>query len=148
MNKELRDARWEPIAANKETILAIPDGEVIYYAQFRDDAGNLSEIVSSKIILDTTPPKIKQFHLNDGAEWTNHAEKKVSLTIDAEGATQMAISHSTDFSNTKWEPFKETIPNFELPGEDGEKIVYLKLKDEPGNESKVAIAKINLKRTF
>ena len=147
-NKSFRDVKWEPIAANKEIILAEPDGEKTFYAQFADDAGNLSEIVSSKIILDTTPPKLNKFTINDGAEWTNDAEKKVDLKIDAEGAHEMMVSVNPGFENSSWEPFKSSISRYELPGEDGEKILFIMLKDEPGNISKVAAAKINLKRTF
>ncbi|MCK5702040.1 MAG: hypothetical protein KAI29_12840, partial [Cyclobacteriaceae bacterium] len=147
-NKSFRDVKWEPIASSKEIILSEADGEKTYYAQFSDDAGNLSEIVKSKIILDTTPPKFNKFAINDGAEWTNHAEKKVNLSIDAEGAMEMMISDNPGFSNSSWESFKSTIPNYELPGEDGEKVLFIKLKDESGNVSRVATAKINLKRTF
>lgn len=147
-NNTFRDVRWEPIATSKEFHLAIPDGEVEYFAQFSDDAGNLSPVVSSKIILDTTPPKINKLSINDGAEWTNHAEKKVSITIDAEGANEMMVSNNPMFADSSWEPYKKSISNFELPGEDGEKVVFIKLKDEPGNISKVATAKINLKRSF
>ncbi|MCK5372260.1 MAG: hypothetical protein KAQ62_27050, partial [Cyclobacteriaceae bacterium] len=147
-NKSFRDVKWEPIVTSKELLLAEADGEKIFYAQFSDDAGNISEIVSGKIILDTTPPKLTKFAINNGAEWTNDTEKKVNLSIDAEGASEMIISDNASFTNSSWEPFKSTVTLFELPGEDGEKVLFIKLKDEQGNESKVATAKINLKRTF
>ena len=147
-NKSFRDVKWQPIASSKEIILDAVDGKKVYYAQFSDDAGNLSEVVSSNIILDTTPPIIRKFTINDGAEWTNHTEKKINLSIDAEGANEMMVSDNPGFNNSSWEPFNSTITSYELPGEDGEKILFIKLKDEPGNMSKVATAKINLKRSF
>ncbi len=146
--KNLRDAKWEPLATEKEIVLSEPDGEKVFYAQFRDDAGNVTEIINSKIILDTTPPKISKFIINDGEEWTNNTEKKVTLNIDAEGATEMMVSSDPNFSNASWQPFKSKITDFILPGDDGEKILFLKLKDEPGNISRVARARINLKRSF
>jgi len=91
---------------------------------------------------------VNKFSINDGAEWTNHAEKKVNITVDAEGANEMMVSNNPTFADASWEPYKKTISDFELPGEDGEKFVFIKLKDEPGNISKVATAKINLKRSF
>ena len=147
-NKSFRDVKWEPIVTSKELILAEADGEKIFYAQFSDDAGNISEIVSGKIILDTTPPKITKFAIDNGAEWTNDTEKKVNLSIDAEGASEMIISDNPSFTNSSWESFKSAVTLFELQGEDGEKVLFIRLKDEQGNESKIATAKINLKRTF
>ena len=147
-NKSFRDVKWEPIVTSKELILAEADGEKLFYAHFSDDAGNISEIVSGKIILDTTPPKLTKFAIDNGAEWTNDTEKKVNLSIDAEGASEMIISDNPSFTNSSWESFKSFVTLFELQGEDGEKVLFIRLKDEQGNESKVATAKINLKRTF
>ena len=147
-NKSFRDVKWEPVASKKEIILAEADGEKIYYAQFSDDAGNLSEVVSSKIILDSTPPKLNKFTINNGAEWTNHVEKKVNLSIDSEGTNEMMISDNPGFNNSSWEPFNSTVTNYKLSGEDGEKTPFIKLKDDAGNVSKVATAKIKLKRSF
>ncbi len=146
--KNFRDAKWEPIVTSKEIILSPPDGEKTFYIQFSDDAGNQSEIISSKIILDTTPPIIKKFLINDGAEWSNDAGKKVNLSIDAEGASEMVIGTRPGLDNSSWEPFKSSVSNYELSGDDGEKVLYLKLKDESGNISKIATAKIKLKRSF
>lgn len=147
-NKSFRDVKWQAVTSSKEIILSEADGEKIYYAQFRDDAGNLSEVISSKIILDTSSPKFKNFTIDDGAEWTNHAEKKVTLSIVAEGANEMMISDKPSFKDSSWETFESTIANYELPGEDGEKVLFIKLRDEPGNVSKVVTAKIILKRSF
>ena len=108
----------------------------------------MSEVVSSSIILDTTPPKVNSFTINDGAEWTNDAEKKVNIALDAEGADEMMMSNTPGFENSSWLPFKSTISDYVLPGEDGEKILFLKLKDEIGNVSRISTAKINLKRSF
>lgn len=147
-NKYFKDTKWQPIDSSKEFAIAEEDGEKIFYAQFRDEAGNLSEIIENSIVLDTTPPKLNKFSINDGAEWTNHNEKKVKLSIEADGANEMMISDTPEFSNSSWQSFEPSISNFELPGEDGEKILFLKLRDELGNVSKVGSSKINLKRSF
>jgi hypothetical protein len=60
----------------------------------------------------------------------------------------MMISNNPDFSGCSWEPYKKEIRNYVLPGDDGEKILFVKLRDEPGNVSRVVTAKINLKRSF
>lgn len=146
--EDFKDARWEPFAQSKEYVFTEPDGEKTFFAQFIDDAGNHSEVTHAKIILDTTPPKFNKFTINNGEEWTNDEGKKVTLNIDATDATEMMIGHNPDFTGAAWEPFKQVISNYTLPGEDGEKIIFIKLRDEPGNTSRIVSAKINLKRSF
>ena len=146
--KDFRNAQWEPYTTSKEIVFTEPDGKKTFYAQFIDDAGNQSEVVTSMIILDTTPPKINAFTIDNGEEWTNNPDKKVKIKIDATDALEMMIGNSPDFGNATWESFTGEIPDYILPGEDGEKILFLKLRDEPGNISRVVSSKINLKRSF
>ena len=146
--QDFKNARWEPYATTREYIFTEPDGEKTFYAQFVDDAGNQSEVTHAKIILDTTPPKINKLTIDNGEEWTNSQDKKVTLSIDAIDATEMMIGDNPDFTNASWEPFKPSIPDYILPGDDGEKVIFIRLRDEPGNISRVVSAKINLKRSF
>ncbi len=146
--ENFRDVQWEPYGTSKEIVLAEPDGEKKYYAQFADDAGNLSTVVSASIILDTTPPEISSFTIDNGAEWTNNKEKKVLIQINADGPAEMMISNSMNFEGGKWEPYQPKLVDYELPGDDGEKTIYIRVRDEAGNISNVAHAKINLKRSF
>jgi hypothetical protein len=146
--EDFKDTRWESYSSTKEFVFTEPDGEKTFYAQFSDDAGNYSEIISSKIILDTTPPKLNSFTIDNGEEWTNREDKKVVLNIDAADALEMMISDNPEFANASWEQFKPKLQDYVLPGEDGEKTIFIKLRDEPGNVSRVVSAKINLKRSF
>ena len=50
------DGTWEDYATSATYALAGADGPKTVYVQFTDDAGNLSEVVSDEIGLDTTPP--------------------------------------------------------------------------------------------
>jgi hypothetical protein len=147
-NEEFRNARWEPLSNQKIIILSEPDGEKVFYAQFRDEAGNDSEIVSSGIILDTKPPKITTFSIDRGLEWTNNAQKKVLISIKGDDAAEMMVSDKVSFEGADWLPYTQTIEDYILPGEDGEKNLYLILRDEAGNVSRPAHARINLKRSF
>ncbi|MDZ7606697.1 MAG: hypothetical protein U5K79_14160 [Cyclobacteriaceae bacterium] len=147
-HENFRDARWEPYLVSREIVLNEADGEKTFYVQFVDDAGNMSDVVSSKIMLDTTPPVIKSFIINGGEEWTNDSNKKVKLSIESDGATEVMISDNPTFTGGNWQPFSAVISDHTLPGEDGEKIIFIQLRDEIGNVSRPASAKINLKRTF
>lgn len=148
MDKNFRDTQWEPLGGIKEIVLLEGDGVKTVYARFKDQAGNMSEIVSDDILVDTTPPTIIDFKIDDGAEWTNDKEKKVDLYIEAEQAKQMRIDHDPAFSNSKWQPFSSTIEDYQLPGDDGLKTIFVRLKDEAGNVSQPVSAKIKLKRSF
>ncbi len=147
-DKNFRGTDWEPVGGFKEIIILEGDGEIEVFAQFKDQADNLSEIVSDKIILDTTPPRLNSFTIDNGEQWTNNKDKKVVLTIVAEDATEMRIDHDPAFTTSSWQKYTKTVNDFILPGEDGEKVIFLMLKDEAGNTTKIANAKINLKRTF
>ena len=113
-----------------------------------DDAGNMSDVVQSKIILDSTPPLIKSFSIDGGQEWTNDKDKKVKLSIQADDATEIMISDNPSFTSGNWQTFSTAALDYILPGDDGEKFVFIQLRDEIGNVSRPASAKINLKRTF
>jgi len=147
-HENFRDARWEPYATSREIVLNEADGEKTFYVQFTDDAGNLSDLVNGKIILDTTPPTIKSFIINDGAQWTNDTNKKVKFSIDTDGASEIMISENATFTNSNWQPFSSGSLDYTLSGEDGEKTIYIQLRDEAGNVSRQAGSKINLKRSF
>ncbi len=147
-HENFRDAKWEPYATTRDIVLNEADGEKNYYVQFTDDAGNLSEVAQGMIILDTTSPIIKNFTINDGAQWTNDTNKKVKLAIDTDGASEIMISDNATFTNSTWQPFSSGVSEYVLSGEDGEKSIFIQLRDEAGNVSRQAGSKINLKRSF
>ena len=146
-DKDFKNTGWILYEETLEKVLTGPDGEITLYAQFGDEAGNQSKVVSASIILDTTPPKIVSFIINDGSEWTNTQDKKVKLHLRAEGAKEMMIGDQPGLENGKWENFKSDT-EYILPGEDGKKDIYIKLRDEVGNVSKTVHVVINLKRSF
>ncbi len=146
-NEKFKNATWGPYEKKVEETVSGPDGKITFYVQFRDEAGNISKTVSTSVLLDSTPPKIDAFIINDGSEWTNAKDKKVMLHIKAEGAKEMKISDNPGAEGGKWVLFKSTV-DYVLPGEDGQKHIYLQLRDEAGNVSAVAHAIINLKRSF
>jgi hypothetical protein len=60
MHISTNKATWtalQPYATAMVCNLPAGDGTKSVYAQFADDAGNLSDIISAAITLDTTPPK-------------------------------------------------------------------------------------------
>jgi hypothetical protein len=153
--KEMRIAQkgfsqgvWEPFASSKTITLDGDDGEKELAVFFRDEAGNVSDPLVARIILDRTPPLPVDITIDNGAGWTNHTEKKVTLQLNVRGADEMMLSNNASFEGGEWIPFKDSVTDYVLPGEDGEKIIFVKFRDKAGNISPTLTGKINLKRSF
>lgn len=142
--EKFSDAKWEPFKTTKDWTLDGNDGVKTVYAQFKDKAGNLSPIVKDQILLDFQPPADITIKINNGASVTSRRE--VTLLINAPDAKYISVSNSSKFSSKSlWEKF--TIKQFKkwiLDGNDGEKTVYVQVKDAAGNTSGVVNAKITL----
>jgi hypothetical protein len=144
-------AKWEKMTEQPVTWqLDKPsvDGLKKVSARYRDESGNESQSVTAEIILDRKPPYDINLLINRGDTITNHPNKRVILQTSAQEATQMIISSSSDFSNSRWFNYVDGKNiNYILPGDDGLKEVHVKFRDEAGNETEPVMAKILLKRT-
>jgi len=126
---------WESFAASRPRVLVAGDGPKIVYVRFRDALGNESGVMSAGILLDTVAPT-GTVTVNTGAEWT--ASTAVTLTLtsddgDGSGAAWMRFSNDgVDWS--AWEALSATRA-WSLASGDGDKIVYLQLRDGAGNVS-------------
>lgn len=146
MDAAFTNSRWINYQAGKNIPFTLPgdDGMKEVFARFRDEAGNVSEVVSQKILLDRTPPIVGEVKINGGDNGTN--VQTVGLTLNAQGATHMMISNRIDFPEAKWESYN-TSKQFTLVGEDGIKFVFVRYRDGIGNISEIAYDRIGLDRT-
>jgi hypothetical protein len=141
-------ARWETFKTTRDWVLDGEDGEKTIFMLFKDDAGNINpDTLQKTIALDRFPPKSLSFKINNGAEWCNDPEKKVSLLIKALEADFMMISNNSDLSQGTWEPYTES-KEWILDGDDGEKVIYVKVKDKYGNQTDIVSSRIKLDRKF
>ena len=60
----------------------------------------------------------------------------------------MAIGTDPTLKSASWESYNPEVKDFVLPGEDGEKILFVRFRDEAGNVSAIISSKVNLKRSF
>ncbi|MCS7018649.1 MAG: hypothetical protein RMJ87_00915 [Cytophagales bacterium] len=142
---DFSDAEWQPYKTTMEWQFdpAI-QGERTIFVKFRDQAQNESVIASDNIILDNTPPEDCSIIINGGAKYAEDPDKFVELRLSAKGAVFMMISNHLSFIGARWEPFREVVPKWKLVGENGEKTVYVRFKDEYGNETGIVKASIIL----
>ncbi|MBX2841828.1 MAG: hypothetical protein KTR26_08645 [Flammeovirgaceae bacterium] len=120
-----------------------PDGVRKIFIKFRDVAGNDSEVISEDILIDTKAPFGMDIKINDDKKFTKRQDNHVSLKIIAREADFMLISANKDFSGADWIPYTERI-DWTLDGNDGNKIIYAKFKDNSGNESGIVSDEIIL----
>ena len=123
------------------------DGKKTVYVQFKLKSGEVTEVFSDDILLDTTPPTDLSIEFDVDGEYFTDPSLKIPLYIQAKGAKFMKLSNTPSFYATRWEIFKEEIEEWHLAsGEDGPRFVYVKFKDVAQNESQVINAKIIVDR--
>lgn len=123
-------------------------GKKTVYGQVKDAAGNVSATFSDDIyyyLVDAQAPQVSLL-INGGAETTS--SRQVQLEVKAQDdltpATGLEARFSDDFSSwTAWEPY-QPYRSWTLPSGDGQKTVYVQVKDQSGNIG-TAYARITLK---
>ncbi len=144
-------SRWRAYSnLNFSWVLPGSDGDKQVFVRFKDIAGNISQPYADSIKLDRTPPKEGSIKINEGNKITNNTNKKVKLKLFAEDAVQMRLANRFDFvepdgSSSPWINYQEDY-EWTLVGPDGLKTVYAQFKDDIGNVSKTAIARIGVDR--
>ncbi|WP_027001564.1 hypothetical protein [Hugenholtzia roseola] len=110
------------------------DGEYFVFAKFRDRAGNISELISDKVGLDTQAPVRYGIVIDGNVPFTTNKKGEVSLVLTAIGATEMKVSNQADFKGAEWQPYQRNLKWLLTEGE-GEKKVYAKFRDNAKNET-------------
>ncbi|NLR90611.1 MULTISPECIES: hypothetical protein [Flammeovirga] len=149
-DKDFTDDQWVKFKyyVYDHYLSAAEDGEKTVYVRFKDDAENVTDAVSASILLDRQEPVNERLIINNGEEYTNDKSGRVSLEIFAEGATEMKVSNDRYFKqNIKWEPYATSKDWLIKHSTDGEKFVYVKFRDEAGNESLITEGRITLDTT-
>ncbi len=89
-------------------------------------------------------PEANFVSINEEAYYTR--EKKVTLSLSAEGAYQMAVSNELNFEGVSWEKYSSN-KEWVLSSGEGEKNVYVKFRSEQGGVSRVVQDSIILDMT-
>lgn len=122
---------WEALKTSFGWPIGTEDGTQFVYVQVSDKAG-LITTVSGTIILDTTAPS-GSFAIDDDAAYTTDrtVELRLRFTDDFE-LEGMRVGDSPDLSTVEWGPFVN-LTQHELPEEEGERIVWVEVRDMAGN---------------
>ncbi len=148
---------WETYTTSKSWTLSSGDGSKTVYAQFKDNAGNVSASVSDGIILDTTPPTA-------GTTSSPAIKNTAPFTVSFSGASdtlsglsQIILFYKKDAGAwTSGESLGYAIDNpggsgsfsFNPPAGDGVYGFKLRAKDKAGNFSAIPSGSADSQTTY
>jgi len=127
---------WEafPQTKTKPWTLSSGDGDKRVYYQFADYFGEISDVYSDTIILDTIAPT-GSILINGGEAFTSSTSVSLTLTgVDlSSGVDQMRLSSTGSWNSDTdgWESFSSS-KSWALSSGDGFKNVFYQLKDSAG----------------
>lgn len=130
---------------------SLSDGVKTIYAQFLDNAGNASAVVSATIVVDTQDPSMVSLGIARGARasvdgYTDSALVQLTLNANAEpnaGFVSVRVANSTSaLARTPYAPLAQAVAWFLDPATQGTKTVYAEFRDAAGNTAPVQSAPI------
>ncbi len=134
---------WLPFKANVgQWSFNSGEGEKVIYVQLKDKFGNTTPVMKESVFVDKTPPQNATVKIVAEKGFINNPTKQVTLDLVAEDAKYMMISNVKGFLKARWQAFRPST-KWALEGSaDGLREVYIKYRDEAGNETAIVSAQI------
>jgi len=111
------------------------DGAKTVYARLETKPGEYGPVVSSSIILDTVPPRVKSLEINGGQAHTTtaHVGLRIAATDNDGGAMKFRVRDN----GSQWTGWKELLAHLShrLGKEDGKHSLEVQVCDNAGNVS-------------
>ncbi|MCK5690621.1 hypothetical protein KAI87_15180, partial [Myxococcota bacterium] len=146
---------WVDVAGSQDLNLVMTsEGSKTINAKFKDGVGNEIDAAPQSVILDTVAPVAGNLLLTGtvGAStldtsWTRvvAVSADVSTFSDAD-IIEMMVSNDSTFNGALWQDYLTSFTWF-LPAGDGQKTVWVKVRDGAGNESIASSYTIGLDQT-
>lgn len=122
------------------------DGKKTVYVKFKMKSGEITDVFTDDIVLDTQPPKNMKLEFDMDGEYYNDTTLETVIYIDARDAKFMKLSNTKSFYGDKWQVVKEDIDWTLAPGDDGPRYVFARFIDAAQNESETIFIKLILDR--
>lgn len=136
---------WLPVTSAVNFTLSSADGLKTLYVRYRDAAGNLSDIVSAQVLLDTRPPQQPFVRIGDGSGYSNASLATLTLSA-SEGPVYYRATTDGVLDNKPWKAYV-TSASIDLGTTPGQRTVMVQFQDAAGNVSQVATAQTLLDRS-
>ena len=125
---------WVSYSATLSWEIAQTGGTATVYMKFRDEAGNETSCISDTVVHDVTAPTGGSLSISSGNSYSTSSS--VTLGLSVTGASEMYITNSSGCSTGgTWEAYSTTKTGWTLGSSNGTARVYVKYRDEAGNES-------------
>jgi len=139
---------WVGFSATRSITLSAGDGPKTVRVLFRDAAGNQSVELTAAITLDVAPPTDLALTITgDGPAGTTRSAGvtlAIAATDTASGLAEMMLANDAAYTDAEWQSFSSGTA-WTLTGNDGDKRVYVKVRDRAGNTAETS-AQITLDR--
>ena len=127
------DGRWEAFATNKNWKIKQSNANATVYVKYKNESGRESLCISDSIIHDNREPFKTSISINNDDDLSYSTA--VTLTITAQEASEMYVTNDKGcVHGGKWEVYSES-KNWTLGEILTSTDVYVKFRDEAGNES-------------
>jgi subtilisin family serine protease len=128
---------WLTAASSCSFDLPGGEGEKTVEAEFRDDAGNVSDVVTVAVGLDLTAPEAEAPVISGDEGWRNYRTAEMALSASDPGGDLASGVESVRFRNEAgafgaWLPYGSTV-EWELSAGNGGKTVSAEFRDRAGN---------------
>jgi len=140
-NSDFSGANWENFLNPGVFPLSEADGEKKIYLKFKYSDGTVTSSQMTSLTLDTTPP-IQPVLTYTGEPVVNKLNVEVNLSVT--NADYYFLSTNLLFTTGTWETLVSKASIQLIPG-DGLKKIYVKYRDEAGNETPVVFTSVTLK---
>ncbi|MFT5915551.1 MAG: hypothetical protein ACI81T_002052 [Bacteroidia bacterium] len=137
---DFEGVEWGEYSTSKEWELKGEDGIRKLFIEYQDSAQNVTNAVFSQIILDREAPKPVSIAINDGEKRTRDAH--VTISVKAEGATQMQTSLVPKFKSSNWITYSDAPFIIAFDNIRGDRKIYTHFRDEARNISESISASI------
>ncbi len=115
---------------------SLADGTLTFSGLISYESGVKSGKVSRTLTKDTVSPTGASLSINNGRTFSSSNRVELTIAVDENSASLMALSNRADFKDANMEPIVKN-KNWLFEGSDGEKKVWLKLVDDNRNETLV-----------
>ncbi|PWJ44978.1 hypothetical protein BC781_1011374 [Sediminitomix flava] len=137
-HEDFSDAEWLPYSTQVDWQLEPGDGVRTVYVRYFSKTQTSSEIISDKIIVDTTPPQ--QLHaeiLPVPAEFRVLYYRDIQILFRGEDIAYYQISEQEDFKYAPWRPYSNLLffYGFKANLQTGKRTLYVRMRDWAGNVS-------------
>ncbi|MFZ1559065.1 MAG: IPT/TIG domain-containing protein, partial [Saprospiraceae bacterium] len=135
---------WQPYQPSAEWFFSKGDGNKVIYTQFRDMAGNVSQVYTQSFLIDTFGPT-GTLTINNGAIDTISRDVMLGLNADDHDGTGVSNLFLSNNGTTFEQPISMTnsVPWQLLDGM-GAQTVYVRYQDNSGQFSSLISATVNL----